>query len=106
VRSKKYECQQKIPWVRFAGNDISNYGLISNRNGARDQKIILMKSLTISRIHCVQNQTIVAFLSIYSQSGRNSKKDDQFDVHHPLGLLHSENDVSGIFTDKAFYQNV
>ena len=43
VRIRKFKCHQKIPWVRFAGNDISNYGLILNRNGARDQKIILMK---------------------------------------------------------------
>jgi hypothetical protein len=41
---RKFECHQKIPWVRFAGNNISNYGLISNRNGARHQKIILMKN--------------------------------------------------------------
>jgi hypothetical protein len=27
------------------------------------------------------------------------------DVHHPLGLLHSENDVSCISTEKAFNQN-
>ncbi len=80
---------------------------------------------------CVENQTIVAnivssksyprnilmtfkftllfsklsfsrtFLSIYSQSGRNSKKYDQFDVHQPLGLFYSENDVSGISTEKS-----
>jgi hypothetical protein len=34
------------------------------------------------------------------------KKYDRFDVHHPWGLLHSENDVSGISTEKPFYQNV
>jgi hypothetical protein len=28
-------------------NDISNYGLISNKNGARDQKIILMKNFNV-----------------------------------------------------------
>ena len=28
------------------------------------------------------------------------------DVHQPLGLLYSENDVSGISTEKALYQNV
>jgi hypothetical protein len=27
----------------FAGNHISSFGLILNKNGARDQKIILMK---------------------------------------------------------------
>jgi hypothetical protein len=43
VRIRKFKCQQTIPWIRFAENDISNYGLILNRNGARDQKIILMK---------------------------------------------------------------
>ena len=43
VGIKKFKCHQKIPWVRFAGNDITNYGLILNRNGAREQKIILMK---------------------------------------------------------------
>jgi hypothetical protein len=32
--------------------------------------------LTISR----------TFLSIYSQSGGNSKKNDRFNVHHPLSL--------------------
>jgi hypothetical protein len=45
-------------------------------------------------------------LSIYSQSGRNSKKYFPFDVHQLLGLLYSENDVSGISTEKAFNQNV
>ena len=44
VRIRQFKCHQKIPWVRFAENDISNYGLISNRNGARDQKLILMKN--------------------------------------------------------------
>jgi hypothetical protein len=36
VRIRKFKCHQKIPWIRFAGNDISNYCLILNRNGARD----------------------------------------------------------------------
>jgi hypothetical protein len=45
-------------------------------------------------------------LSIDSQSGRNSKKDFPFDVHEPLGLFYSENDVSGISTEKALYKNV
>ena len=44
VRIRKFNCHQNIPWVRFAENYISNYGLISIRNGARDQKIILMKN--------------------------------------------------------------
>jgi hypothetical protein len=44
-------------------------------------------------------------LSIYSQSGRNSKKYFPFDVQQLLGLLCSENDVSGISTEKALYQN-
>jgi hypothetical protein len=34
------------------------------------------------------------------------KKYNQFDVHYPLGLLHSKNDISCISTEKAFYQNV
>ena len=45
VRIRKFNYHQKIPWVLFAGNDKSNFGLILNRNGARDQKIILMKNL-------------------------------------------------------------
>jgi hypothetical protein len=45
VRIRKFKCHQNIPWVRFPGNDIRNYGLILNKNGARDQKIILMKKL-------------------------------------------------------------
>jgi hypothetical protein len=45
-------------------------------------------------------------LSFYSQSGRNLKKDFLSDVHHLLGLPHSKNDVSGISTEKALYQNV
>jgi hypothetical protein len=40
---RKFKCHQTIPWVQFAETDISNYGLILNRNGARDEKIILMK---------------------------------------------------------------
>jgi hypothetical protein len=43
---------------------------------------------------------------IYSQLGRNSKKYFLLYVHRPLGLLHSENDASGIPTEKALYQNV
>ena len=43
VEIRKFKCHQNIPWVRLAGTDISNYGLILNRNGARDQKIIMMK---------------------------------------------------------------
>ena len=27
VITSKYKCHQKIPWVQFAGNNISNYGL-------------------------------------------------------------------------------
>ena len=46
------------------------------------------------------------FLSINSQSGRNSKKYFLYDVHHSLGLINSENDVSYISTEKALYQNV
>ena len=47
VRIRKFNYHQKIPWVRFAGNDKSNFGLILNRNGARDQKIILMKNFNL-----------------------------------------------------------
>jgi hypothetical protein len=47
-----------------------------------------------------------AFLLICSQSGRNSKKYFLFDDHQPSGLLYSENDISGIFTEEALYQNV
>jgi hypothetical protein len=43
VRIRKFKCHQKIPWIRLAGNDISNYGLILNKNRAKDQKIILME---------------------------------------------------------------
>jgi hypothetical protein len=46
------------------------------------------------------------FLSIYSQPGQNKKKYNLYDVHHPWGLLLSENDVSGISTEKALFQNV
>jgi hypothetical protein len=39
VKVRKYKCHPKIPWIPwFAGNDISNYGLILNKNGAKDQK--------------------------------------------------------------------
>ena len=41
---RKFKCHQKIPWVCFAGNDISNYGLIFNTYSAREQIIILMKN--------------------------------------------------------------
>jgi hypothetical protein len=57
---------------------------------------LLCSKLSISR----------TFLFIHSQSGRNSKKYSPFDVHQPLGLLHSENEVSSISTEKALYQNV
>jgi hypothetical protein len=38
VRIRKYKCHQKIPWIRFAGIDISNYGIIYNKT---DSKIIV-----------------------------------------------------------------
>ena len=72
VRIRQFKSHQKIPWVRFAGNDISNYGLILNRNGARNQKIILMKKfIFFSRIRCVQNQTIVANIVFSKPHPRN-----------------------------------
>jgi hypothetical protein len=33
--NKKIQCHQKIPWIRFAGNDIGNYGLILNKADSR-----------------------------------------------------------------------
>jgi hypothetical protein len=44
VMIRKFKCHQKIPWVLFAGTDISNYGLILNTHSARGQIIILMKN--------------------------------------------------------------
>jgi hypothetical protein len=44
VKSRKHLCHQKIPWIRFAGNNISNYGLILNTNSARDQNEIFIKN--------------------------------------------------------------
>jgi hypothetical protein len=38
--------------------------------------------------------------------GRDLKNNFLCDINHPLGLLNSENDVSCISTEKAFYQNV
>jgi hypothetical protein len=35
VRIRKSKCHQKIPCLRFAGNDISNYGLIFNTADSR-----------------------------------------------------------------------
>ena len=35
MRIRKYKCHQKIPWIRFAGNDISNYGPIFNTADSR-----------------------------------------------------------------------
>ena len=40
---REYKWRQKISCVRFAENDISNYDLILNTHGARDQKIIKIK---------------------------------------------------------------
>ena len=61
---RKYKWHQKIPWVRFAVNFISNCGLILDTNGARDQNIIFIKNsiknYLFSRICCVQNHIIVA----------------------------------------------
>jgi hypothetical protein len=118
VRNRQFKCHQKISWVWFAENDIINYGLILNRNGASDQKI----SLFFSIIRCVQNQTIVAnivpskpyprnllvafklsnshfyienfwFSALFCRFTAKFKICLQHLVHHPLGLLHSENDV-------------
>jgi hypothetical protein len=122
VRIRQFKCHQKIPLVRFAGNDFSNYGLILNRN-ARDQKIILMKKFKFfSRIRCDHNQTIVANIVISKPYPRNfllslKLSNSHFYIrnfrfralfcrftatfenslqnlaHQPLGLLHYENDV-------------
>jgi hypothetical protein len=57
VKIRKFEGHQKIPWARFAGNDISNYGLISNRNGAKDQKItfnLFLESAVFKVFHRTQ----------------------------------------------------
>jgi hypothetical protein len=37
---------------------------------------------------------------------QNSKKHFLDNVQHPLGLLHSDNDVSGISTEKSLYQKI
>jgi hypothetical protein len=61
VKVKKSKCHQKIPCIRFAGNDISNYGLIFNTDSAKAQnKIFIEKTLFFSRIRCVENETIIA----------------------------------------------
>jgi hypothetical protein len=49
------------------------------------------------------------FLSIYRQSGRISAAEirkELDNVRHLFSLLLSENDISGISTEKALYQNV
>jgi hypothetical protein len=84
---RKFKCHQQIPRIWFAGNDISNYGLILNTYGARDQNKILVKNFKF-------------FLKFAVVKIRNSKKYFSFDVHQPLSFLHSENDVSGISTEK------
>jgi hypothetical protein len=43
VRIRKFKCHKKIPWVRFAGNDISNYGLILNTADSRKKLKFLIK---------------------------------------------------------------
>jgi hypothetical protein len=59
VRIRKSKYHQKIPCIRFAGNDISNYGLIFNTNSARAQnEIFIEKAYFFSRIRCVENETI------------------------------------------------
>jgi hypothetical protein len=55
----KYKCHQKIPWVWFGGTNISNFCLILNTYGARDQNIILMKNFNFF-LGSAQNQIIVA----------------------------------------------
>jgi hypothetical protein len=66
---RKFKCHQKIPWAWFAGNHIGNQGLISNRNGARDKKTILI--IIFSRIRFVQNQTLVANIFYSKPCPRN-----------------------------------
>jgi hypothetical protein len=116
VRIRQFKCHQKIPWVRFAGNDISNYGLILNTADSR--KKINFFIIFFS----VQNQTIVAnivsskpyprnllvvfklsnshfhiqnfrFRALFCRFTAKFKKCLQHLAHHTLGLLHSENDV-------------
>jgi hypothetical protein len=75
----------KDSWIRFAGNDISNYGLIFNTFGARDQNLIFIKKLKFfSRIRCLENETIVADI-VSSKS-------------YPRNLL-----VAFIFSNSHFY---
>jgi hypothetical protein len=38
VRIRKSQCHQKISCIRFAGNDISNYGLIFNTADSRQKQ--------------------------------------------------------------------
>ena len=61
MKIRKSQCYQKIPCIRFAENDISNYGLIFKTNSAREQnEIFIEKPYFFSRIRCVENETIVA----------------------------------------------
>jgi hypothetical protein len=61
VRIRKSKCHQKIPCIQFAGNDISNYGLIFNTTDSRKKigffyKYFVLPSSTV----CVENETLVA----------------------------------------------
>jgi hypothetical protein len=43
VKIRKSKCHQKIPYIRFSGNNISNYGLIFKTNSAREQNEIFIE---------------------------------------------------------------
>jgi hypothetical protein len=54
----------------------------------------------------VQNCRFRALFCRFTANQVEIQKYFSFDVHQPLDLLHSENDGSGISTEKALYQNV
>jgi hypothetical protein len=82
VRIRKSKYHQKIPCIRFAETDISNYGLIFNTNSARDQNEIFIEKpyfFLESAFMCIDEKWSTV-MSLAVSSLQNVK----IHPHHPL----------------------
>ena len=63
LRIRKSKCHQRIPCIRFTGNDISNYCLIFNTTDPRIKIGFFYRYFVlVSSTVCVENETKVAYI--------------------------------------------
>jgi hypothetical protein len=90
-----------LPCVRFLVYIVAD--IVSSKSYTRNLLVALRFS---NSYFYVQNFRFCALFCRFTVNQAEIKKYFPFDVHQPLGLLYSENDVSDISTEKALYQNV